>query len=109
MRRVNDPHYCNYHQDISHPVEKCFVLKELILKLALNKKIELDLDDVAQTNHTAVIIHSNDRLPATRSPIQFRSLDPIIIYFSLKALQNNDLQTVGYKEEEKQIEDIDER
>ena len=47
MGRVKDPNYCKYHRVISHPVEKCFVLKELILKLAIDKKIELDLDDVA--------------------------------------------------------------
>ena len=47
MERVKDPNYCKYHRVISHPVEKCFVLKELIFKLALDKKIELYLDDVA--------------------------------------------------------------
>ena len=43
MRRVKDPNYCKYHQAINYPMEKCFVLKELILKLALDKKIEQDL------------------------------------------------------------------
>ncbi|KAA0032650.1 retrotransposon gag protein [Cucumis melo var. makuwa] len=43
--KVDDPNYCKYHRVISHPVEKCFVLKELILKLAREKKIELDRDD----------------------------------------------------------------
>ena len=51
--RIKYPNYCKYHRVISHPVDKCFVLKELIMKLALNKKIELDLDDVAQTNHVS--------------------------------------------------------
>ena len=27
------------------------------MKLALDKKIELDLDDVTQTNHAAIMIH----------------------------------------------------
>ncbi|KAA0032810.1 uncharacterized protein E5676_scaffold575G00350 [Cucumis melo var. makuwa] len=31
--KVDDPNYCKYHRVISHPVEKCFVLKELILRL----------------------------------------------------------------------------
>ncbi|TYK16438.1 ty3-gypsy retrotransposon protein [Cucumis melo var. makuwa] len=31
---VDDTNYCKYHQVISHPVEKCFVLKKLILRLA---------------------------------------------------------------------------
>ena len=51
--KVDDPNYCKYHRVISHPIEKCFVLKELILKLAREKKIELD-NEVAQTNHVAV-------------------------------------------------------
>ncbi|KAA0056121.1 ty3-gypsy retrotransposon protein [Cucumis melo var. makuwa] len=56
--KVDDPNYCKYHRVISHPVEKCFVLKELILKLAREKKIELDIDEVAQTNH-AIEMTSN--------------------------------------------------
>ena len=39
--------YCKYHWVISHLIEKCFMLKELILRLAREKKIELDLDEVA--------------------------------------------------------------
>ncbi|KAA0055534.1 ty3-gypsy retrotransposon protein [Cucumis melo var. makuwa] len=57
--KVDDPNYCKYHRVISHPVEKCFVLKELILKLAREKKIELDIDEVAQTNHVAIEMSSN--------------------------------------------------
>ncbi|KAL6314070.1 hypothetical protein AAG906_011805 [Vitis piasezkii] len=34
MGRVNDPNYCHYHRIVSHPMEKCFILKELIMKLA---------------------------------------------------------------------------
>ncbi|KAA0039522.1 ty3-gypsy retrotransposon protein [Cucumis melo var. makuwa] len=42
--KVDDPNYCKYHRVITYPVEKCFVLKELILRLAREKKIELDLE-----------------------------------------------------------------
>ncbi|KAA0061113.1 ty3-gypsy retrotransposon protein [Cucumis melo var. makuwa] len=42
---VDDPNYCKYHRVISHPVEKYFVLKELILRLAREKKIKLDLEE----------------------------------------------------------------
>ena len=59
----------NINGVVSHPVEKCFVLKELILNLALDKKIELNLDDVAQTNHIIVIIHPDSRLLVTESLI----------------------------------------
>ncbi|KAM1444030.1 hypothetical protein ACFX2I_040231 [Malus domestica] len=34
MNRANDPKYCKYYRIVSHPVGKCFVLKELIMKLA---------------------------------------------------------------------------
>ncbi|KAM1079611.1 hypothetical protein ACFX2B_014157 [Malus domestica] len=34
MNRINDPKYCKYHRIVSHPVGKCFVVKELIIKLA---------------------------------------------------------------------------
>ncbi|KAA0060608.1 ty3-gypsy retrotransposon protein [Cucumis melo var. makuwa] len=106
IRRVNDPNYCKYHWVISHPVEKCFVLKELILKLALDKKIELELDDVAQTNHAAVIIQSDSRLSAIGSLIQFGLLEPVIIYSSPEDLQNNDFRADGPKEEEKQVDNV---
>ena len=56
VEKVDDPNYYKYHQAISHPVEKCFVLKELILKLAREKKIKLDINEVAQTNSVAVEI-----------------------------------------------------
>ncbi|KAA0066006.1 ty3-gypsy retrotransposon protein [Cucumis melo var. makuwa] len=45
--KIDDPNYCKCHRVISHLLEKCFVLKELILKLAHEKKIELDIDEVA--------------------------------------------------------------
>ena len=31
MDRVNDPNYCHYHRIVSHPMEKCFILKDLIM------------------------------------------------------------------------------
>ncbi|KAM1268139.1 hypothetical protein EV2_000521 [Malus domestica] len=34
MNRDRNPKYCNYHRIVSHPVGKCFILKELIMKLA---------------------------------------------------------------------------
>ncbi|KAM1962134.1 hypothetical protein FF1_022200 [Malus domestica] len=34
MNRVNDPKYCNYHRIVNHLIGRCFVLKELIIKLA---------------------------------------------------------------------------
>ncbi|KAM1380389.1 hypothetical protein ACFX2I_022120 [Malus domestica] len=45
MNRVNDHRYCKYHRIVNHPVSKCFIFKELIMKLAQQGKIELDLKD----------------------------------------------------------------
>ncbi|XP_024200624.1 uncharacterized protein LOC112203961 [Rosa chinensis] len=50
MHRVKEPKYCKYHRIISHPVEKCFILKDLIMNLAKQGRIELDVDDVAEVN-----------------------------------------------------------
>uniref|UniRef100_A0A2N9FUH3 Retrotransposon gag protein n=1 Tax=Fagus sylvatica TaxID=28930 RepID=A0A2N9FUH3_FAGSY len=51
MGRTNDPKYCKYHRVVSHTVEKCFVLKDLILRLAKEGKILLDLDEAVGSNH----------------------------------------------------------
>ena len=42
--RVNDPNYQKYHCLISHPVEKCFMLKDKIMELHSEGKIEFKLD-----------------------------------------------------------------
>ncbi|KAM2246588.1 hypothetical protein ACFXTI_007392 [Malus domestica] len=34
MNRINDPKHCKYHRIVGHHVGKCFILKELIMKLA---------------------------------------------------------------------------
>ncbi|TYK23002.1 retrotransposon gag protein [Cucumis melo var. makuwa] len=92
--KVDDPNYCKYHQVISHPVEKCFVLKELILKLARENKIELDIDEVAQTNHVAVNMTSS--VPPSilfydqrESLIQFETFEPILVRFQQKIMTSN--------------------
>ncbi|KAA0068178.1 retrotransposon gag protein [Cucumis melo var. makuwa] len=59
VEKVDDPNFCRYHRVISHPVEKCFMLKELILKLASENKIELDINEVAQMNHVTVEMASS--------------------------------------------------
>ncbi|KAA0062638.1 uncharacterized protein E6C27_scaffold79G001510 [Cucumis melo var. makuwa] len=56
VRKVDDPNYCKYHLVISYPVEKCFVLNELILRLAHEKKIELDLEE--DENQEVVVCHA---------------------------------------------------
>ena len=93
MGRTNDPKYCMYHRVVSHPVEKCFVLKDLILRLAKEGKILLDLDETAEANHATFAVGSpifvksptpmevRSTLPSTSRAyckhIQFGTLEPM--------------------------------
>ena len=63
MGKVDDPNYCKYHRIIGHPIQKCFVFKEQIVKLAKENKIDLDLDEVVESNHVTVAC---DVLPTLR-------------------------------------------
>ncbi|KAM1305606.1 hypothetical protein ACFX2F_023124 [Malus domestica] len=63
MNHVNDPKYCKYHRIMSHPVGKCFILKELIMKLAQQGQIELDLEDTAAIHTTTIAFGSFDPVP----------------------------------------------
>ncbi|TYK30252.1 uncharacterized protein E5676_scaffold595G00790 [Cucumis melo var. makuwa] len=55
--KVDDPNCCKYHRVINHLVEKYFVLKELILRLAREKKIELDLKEFGTFEPIVVQFH----------------------------------------------------
>ena len=67
MEKVDNPNYCKYHCIICHPVQKCFMLKEIIMKLAKEKKIDLDYDEVAEANHTTIACGSpNNVLPTLK-------------------------------------------
>ncbi|KAA0065772.1 retrotransposon gag protein [Cucumis melo var. makuwa] len=87
--KVDDPNYCKYHRVISHPIEKCFVLKDLIIKLAREKKIELDIDEIAQANQVALEMTSSVP-PSThlydqrKRLIQFGIVKPIVVQFQLR-------------------------
>ena len=54
MRKVDDPNYCKYHHIIGHPIQKCFVFKEQIMKLTKENKIDLNFDEVDMSNHVTV-------------------------------------------------------
>ncbi|KAH0773265.1 hypothetical protein KY290_010402 [Solanum tuberosum] len=64
--KVDDPNYCKYHRLVSHPLEKCFVFKDRVMRLVNEKKIVLD-DEKASSNQIS---------------ITFGSLDPVQIYIS---------------------------
>ncbi|KAM1264376.1 hypothetical protein ACFX2J_034191 [Malus domestica] len=63
INRTDSPRYCKFHRFISHPTEKCFVLKDLILKLAQQGKIELDLEDTVAAHTTTIVFGSLDHVP----------------------------------------------
>ena len=75
MGRTNDPKYCMYHRVISHPMEKCFVLKDLILRLTKEGKILLDLDETAEANHATFAIGSPISVKSP-TPMEVRSTLP---------------------------------
>ena len=59
--KVNDPNYCMYYHLVSHPTQRCFVLKERILELASQGKIILEEEkEIATTNQTAIVFGSFD-------------------------------------------------
>ncbi|KAH7835782.1 hypothetical protein Vadar_029832 [Vaccinium darrowii] len=96
MGKIHDPRYCHYHRIVSHPTEKCFVLKDLIADLARKKKILLDVDEVAESNHTVITIEgptSSSKIKTAKSAttpplgaifktMQFGLFDPITIQYS---------------------------
>ncbi|KAL2542684.1 Uncharacterized protein Adt_03662 [Abeliophyllum distichum] len=43
--QVDHPKYCRFHQIISHPVQRCFVLKDLIVRLDKENKIKLKIGE----------------------------------------------------------------
>ena len=72
MGHVSDPNYYHCHRIVSHPVEKCFILKDLIMKLAKQGRIHLDLDEVVESNHVIVT---------------FGSLNPVSLHVPPKTLE----------------------
>ena len=88
MGKVDDPNYCKYHRIISHPIQKCFVLKELIMKLAKERKIDLDFNDIAQSNLATfscglpICMSLTTKQGANTTLIQFGSLEPVQIQLS---------------------------
>ncbi|GAV63029.1 LOW QUALITY PROTEIN: hypothetical protein CFOL_v3_06551, partial [Cephalotus follicularis] len=57
--RVNDPKYYRYHRIVyyivSHLLEKCFILKDLILQMINEKKILLDVNENVATSNVVMI------------------------------------------------------
>ncbi|CAL8990814.1 unnamed protein product [Prunus brigantina] len=75
MNWVNDPKFCKYHQIVSHPVEKCFMLKKLIMNLARQGRIKLDVDEITYANVATIVFGSFDpmSLPTLSPRSEFQS------------------------------------
>ena len=76
VNQIDDPNYYKYHRLISHPVVKCFVLKDRIMELQRKGEITFD-EENASSNATTV-----SDLKMNAFTISFGSLEPIIIEVS---------------------------
>ncbi|CAL8162575.1 unnamed protein product [Prunus armeniaca] len=58
-----------------YPVEKCFMLKELIMNLARQGRIELDVDEIRDANIATIVFGSYDPvlLPVLSPRLKFQS------------------------------------
>ncbi|KAL0434269.1 UNVERIFIED_CONTAM: hypothetical protein Slati_2761200 [Sesamum latifolium] len=88
--KVNDPKYCKYHRVVSHPIERCFVVKEKIMALVKEGKIILNIEETASMNIVSITIANNRRVSeekqevkqsstTTLSTLQFGSFESIQI------------------------------
>ena len=73
---MNSLNYYKYYHLINHLVKKCFVLKDMIMKLYKESKVEFD-DEVASSNLALMttVSHQPNRLGNT---IKFRSFELIV-------------------------------
>jgi len=51
VRRTTDSNCCRHHRMVIPPLKNCIMIKELIMQLAKEWRIILDLDNVVKTNH----------------------------------------------------------
>ena len=79
--KVDDPNYCKYHHLVSHPIEKCFVLKDKIMKLYKDGKIKFE-EKVATSNLASISMDVQSNLLSRT--IKFGSFDPIPFTLSIR-------------------------
>ncbi|KAL2493101.1 Ribonuclease H [Abeliophyllum distichum] len=61
--QVDHHKYCRFHQIISHPVERCFVLNDLIVRLDKENKIKLETGENPTDSCSIVSFGSFDPIP----------------------------------------------
>ena len=64
--RVNDPNYCKYHRLINHLVEKCSMLKDKIMELHKEGKVEFN-DEAASSNLVVITTASPQPNPLVKT------------------------------------------
>ncbi|KAL2470500.1 Cornifin domain-containing protein [Abeliophyllum distichum] len=69
--QVDHPKYCRFHQIISHPVERCFVLKDIIVRLDKENKIKLETDENPTASYSMVSFGSFDPIPISNEEQTF--------------------------------------
>ncbi|KAG9442388.1 hypothetical protein H6P81_018242 [Aristolochia fimbriata] len=53
--KSKDPNFCKYHRLVGHSTEKCFVLKDRIMELAAQGRIEIEGAENTASSHTISI------------------------------------------------------
>ena len=84
--QVNDPNYCKYHRLISHSVEKCFVLKDKIMELYNERKVEFD-EEAASSNLASITTASPQHNTVVKT-IKFGSFEPVILAPIVEEVKN---------------------
>ncbi|GKU96286.1 hypothetical protein SLEP1_g9534 [Rubroshorea leprosula] len=100
---VNDPKYCKYHRIVSHSIGKCFVLKDLIVRLEKEGKIQLETEEGSATTNVAMVSFGSfspvPLLPVQPTPlmVQPKEFGPHLPKGEIQVkFQTNDEEKIAY-------------
>ncbi|GKU88733.1 hypothetical protein SLEP1_g2962 [Rubroshorea leprosula] len=71
--RVNDPKYCKYHRIVSHLIDKCFLLIDMIVRLEKEGKIQLESEEGSAATNVAMVSFGSF------SPVPFLPVQPTLL------------------------------
>ncbi|GKU92218.1 hypothetical protein SLEP1_g5977 [Rubroshorea leprosula] len=101
--RVNDPKYYKYHRIVSHPIGKCLVLKDLIVRLEKEGKIQLESEEGSATTNVAMVSFGSfspiPLLPVQPTPlmVQPKEFGPHLPKGAIQAkFQTDDEEKIAY-------------